>query len=373
MKILSPTRLRFPFHLRREAVILIVLSLSAVVLFVTVSALAQLFSSQQASLSDRWSSRGAADLKAGKYADAAQDFHSALRYSRDDYDQQLGLAEALIGLKRTDEASSYLNALWEEQPENGVVNRELARIAAGKKDQQRALRYYHNAIYASWPVDADKERRATRWELIKYLLSLHANAQAQSELISLAADVGDDPTQQIALGNFFLKVQDDAHAMGAFKRRLQVNPHNPEALAGAGAAAFDMGEYEQAQRYLRHATEDAPEDRDAAVRLQSTEQVLKLDPFRPNLSSAERARAAMAAFDTAGDRVKGCPAVGSLESAWTQMKPNVTAMKLQRDADAVSRVMDVVFQIEKDASAKCGTGSPADAALVLIARQREGS
>ena len=69
----------------------------------------------------------------------------------DDYAYQLNLAEALIGLKRTGEASTYLVNLWDRQPEDGLVNLELARIAVQKGQTEQALRYYHNAIYAAWP------------------------------------------------------------------------------------------------------------------------------------------------------------------------------------------------------------------------------
>ena len=88
------------------------------------------YHAQREALGNRWFTRGVADLNARRYDKAVADFRSALLYSRDNYHYQLDLAEALIGLVRTGEAYSYLLNLWEREPENGLVNLELARIAA---------------------------------------------------------------------------------------------------------------------------------------------------------------------------------------------------------------------------------------------------
>ena len=86
------------------------------------------------------------------------------------------------------------------------------------------MRYYHNAIYATWPGNAESERIATRWELVKYLLNIKALTEAQSELIGLGAEVGDNPAQQLSLGEYFLKVQDGDHALASFRLCLRANP-----------------------------------------------------------------------------------------------------------------------------------------------------
>jgi tetratricopeptide (TPR) repeat protein len=385
----------FPIYVRREAVTLTLLTLLAIALFVFVSALSGMYQAQQQALADRWASRGTDDLHAGEYKVAADEFRTALRYSHDDFAQQLGLAEALIGMKRIPEAEVYLVNLWEQEPENGIVNRELARIAAGRGNTRQALRYYHNAIYATWPGDAENERRETRWELIKYLLNLNARALAQSELISLDAEVGGDPQQQLVLGQYFLKVQDDLHALACFRIVLAADPHSEEALAGAGVAAFYMEDYEQAERYLRKALAEKPGDRGSATRLETTEQVLRLDPFRGDLSDADRDRAVIAAFGVAGDRLKACSAAGgsagptqvtilqaatavpqpqpTLADTWNHLKPHMTERQLQKTPDLVNQAMGLVFAIERQANGKCGAGTPSDAAVLLISKLHEGS
>lgn len=377
-----PRRIQLPVYLRREALHLTALTGMAIVSFAGVAALSRLHSAQEDALSDRWSTRAATDLNTGNYAAAASEYRSALRYSQDSYSQQLGLAEALLGLKKTNEASAYLVNLWEQQPENGVVNRELARIAAGKNDTRSALRYYHNAIYAHWPGNSDTDQRNTRWELIKYLLGLKAIAQAQSELISLAAEVGDDPTQQLLLGHYFLQVQDSGHALAAFRLALKADPHNPDALAGAGTAAFKMGDYGIAARYLSAAQQQDRGNHALAAQLETVEQVRHLDPFRGQISTAEQARAVLDSFAVAGQALQSCPAVGALPEsntskqtlvqAWAQWKPKVSPANLRRDPDQVNQIMDLVFNIERQAGGKCSP-TPSDTALLLISKMHEGS
>ena len=378
-----PLRERFSFHVQREIVTLALLTGLAMVLLIGVTALSRVFHAQQDALAQRWSGRGEADLKADKYDAAVNDFRASLRYGQDSFSSRLGLAEALIGLKRTGEASAYLGNLWGAHPENGVVNRELARIAAGKGDMPGALRYYHNAIYAIWPGNAEADRRNTRWELIKYLLSIKALAQAQSELIALSAEIGPDVSQQVSLGEYFLKVQDDLHALAAFRLALNVEPHLHTAIAGAGTAAFGMGNYSLAQHYLRVAVAQQAWDRDSASLLDVVDQVMRLDPFRRQISDADRDRAVEGVFTTAGKRLQACSAAAAspvapgggqnLGDAWKQLQPQVTTQVLRRDQDVADHALDLSFNIERQAGSRCGSGSASDAAVLLISRLHEGS
>src|ERR1700687_2052972 len=196
-------RLDLRVYIKQQPVILALLAVFGVMFFLAVSGLSRAYHAQREALGNRWFNRGVADLQARRYDSAMTEFRSALLYSRDNYDYQLDLAEALIGLGQTNESYSYLINLWEREPENGLVNLELARIAAQKGDTEQALRYYHNAIYAIWPGDQEVQRRDARLELIKYLLGINANTQAQAELIALAVNLDDDPSMHARVGDLF--------------------------------------------------------------------------------------------------------------------------------------------------------------------------
>jgi tetratricopeptide (TPR) repeat protein len=370
-------------YLRQQPVMLALLAGLAILFFLAVTGLSRAYQGQRQSLGSRWFDRGMIDLQARRFDSAVTEFRSALLYSRDNYSYQLNLAEALIGLKRTGEASSYLVNLWDRQPEDGVVNLELARIAVQKGQTGQALRYYHNAIYAAWSTDQEDNRREARLELIEFLLSTNTKAQAQAELIALEENLGDDPSQQQRVGDLFLRAQDYEHALGAYRLSLKADRDNGAALAGAGLAAFQLGRYPQAQHYLQGALTEGAGNALIEDRLKATELVLAMDPFRRQVSVAQRHKVAVEAFETAGRRLQACSAAQggtlptatqtSLASSWAKMKPRMTEGELRRDPDLVEAGMDLVFEIERETSATCGTPSGADAALLLIAKLHEGS
>jgi tetratricopeptide (TPR) repeat protein len=376
-------RLDLRSFVTREPVILALLSVLAVVCFLAVTGLSRVYHAQQESLGNRWFTRGRTDLNAGRFEAAVNDFRTALLYSRDDYNYQLNLAEALIGLKRTSEAQAYLINLWDRQPENGLVNLELARIAAQRGKTEQALRYYHNAIYATWPGEQVVERREARLELIDFLLKISARTQAQSELIALAANLGNDPLQQAHVGDLFVRAQDYENGLAMYRLCLKSDHHNLPATAGAGLASFQLGRYALAQRYLQAAVNGDPHDTQSAALLRTTELVLRMDPFQRQLAAVQRDRMVMDAFATAGDRLKACSAGNAsvssasleagLSESWAKMKPHITRFGLQRNPDLVEATMELVFRIERENGGTCGVPSEKDAALLLIAKLHEGS
>lgn len=377
------SRLDFSPYLRREPLTLALLSLGVVVFFLLVAGISRLFFAQQEELAKRWSMRGVSDLNAGNYRAAIPEFQAALLYSRDDFNFRLGLAQALMGLHRSPEAYSYLITLRAEHPENGLVNLELARIAVEHDDTTQAMRFYHTAIYSTWPGDEEKQEQEARFELIGYLLKINAKTQAESELISLAASLGDDSARQARLGNLFLSIPDNEHALAAFRRSLISDPHNTDALRGAGLSAFALSRYALAVRFLEQAVALDPNDTLVGEHLKIASLVLELDPFQPQLPAAQGYRKVMEAFAAAGKRVEACPVAGSyavpenpsidLSAEWKSLKPQVTVSSLRGNPDLKDALMNLVFMIERQANDWCGKPTPTDSALLLIANLREGS
>lgn len=374
---------RYRFYLRQRPTLLVLLSVLTVVFFLAVAGLSRAHEAQRQALGNRWFNRGVVDLQTKRYEAAVIEFRSALLYSQDDYSYQLNLAEALIGLKHTAEASAYLSNLWDREPGNGLVNLELARIAAQRGEIDQAVRYYHDAVYAAWPREQESKRRVARLELINLLLRVKDLGDAQGELIALAANVGDDPAQQDTIGDLFVRAGDYEHALASYRIALRADRHNGAALAGAGYAAFQLGQYPLAQHYLQQAIAATPNDTQSAQLLQTADMVLHMDPFRRQISAADRDKAVIDAFATAGQRLKSCtlPSTGSpgsgppisLNDEWSATKPRVSMAGLRRDPDLAENVMDLVFRIERQSSIVCGTPTGADLALLLISKLHEGS
>lgn len=374
------------WYAAREPIVLLILTLMTVVFFIAVTGLSRAYHRQQEMLGERWFRRGNADLQAGRLDRAVTAFHTALLFSRDNYSYQLNLAKALAAWNRPDEAYSYLLNLWEREPENGTVNLELARIFASKGDSSQAIRYYHNAIYALWPDNPEAHRRTARLELIEFLLRQKETAQAQSELIALTVDMPDDASLHDQVGDLFMRTQDYEHAIDQYRASLRLDRHDHAATAGIGRAAFELGHYPTAQHYLESAVSASPSDIQSAQLLDTVNLVLRMDPFRRQISASQRNRAVVEAFGVAGDRLKSCAtstksggivAPSSEEQAlytrWSALKPKITEWYLRRDPDLAEKAMDLVFTIERQTGTQCGPPTGKDLALLLISKLHEGS
>src|SRR5579864_6387939 len=179
---------------RSAIFVLLALTLAAVVGFAAVGHLVTRFNANQQSRGRRLYAQGMADLNAGNADRAIEEFRAALTCDRANPQYQLSLGRALRDTGRLDEAESYLESLWQRTPENGTINLALARVAARRGSVDDAIRYYHNAMYGVWSSDPEGNRRDARLELVEFLLRKGAHAQAQSELVALAAFLPPDPT-----------------------------------------------------------------------------------------------------------------------------------------------------------------------------------
>jgi tetratricopeptide (TPR) repeat protein len=354
------------------------------IFFVITGFVVRRYHATQTALGGHWYQKGEAALKANQPLEAVDAFHTALVYSRDNSTYQMRLAEALVRSNRLGEAEVYLRSLWVREPGDSTVNLELARLAARQGDVPEALRYYHNAIFGFWESDPLIHRRDTRLELCNFLLSRGERTQAESELIALETELPPDAALRARVGSMFLQVQDYRRALQEFQTVLKLKPNLPGARAGAGEAAYELGNYMEAHRYLERAVSQNPKDLRAAQQLEISKLILSLDPFQPRISQRERTRRTVAAFNQAMRRVQDCAQSRSVNLQAAQvtsplqgvyaeakkMKSNVNARSLRRDPDLIGKVMDVAFQMEQQAEQTCGVPPDPDRALLMIARTR---
>jgi len=359
--------------------------LFAVGLWVGTTFITKAYADRQQQLAREWFDRGQADLRAGRLDPAVQELRTALAYSHDNFDYRLTLSEALAAGGHTRQAQAYLRALWDEEPGNGTVNLDLARLAARTGDVAGALRFYHGAIYGIWSEDPAQRRREVRTELVEFLLAHGQTQQAQSELIALAADLPRDPALMLRVAGLLMKASDYPRALEQYRAVLSLEPSNIEALAGAGSAAFTLRMYPQALEFLRRAVAAGSQDPQVAAQLKTAELVQQMDPYQPRLPAAERARRVVSAFAQAGERLQQCAAQRSIAldhpagnnplaadySGWTAAKPNASERNLGRNPEQGDAAMDLVFLIAIDTAKLCGATDPADQALLLIAQRRE--
>jgi len=250
-------------------------SLSLVTLFAITALLAvltnylyQSYSSHQVELANRWLQRGEQAMRDGKPQAAIDALSSALAYSPSQRSTEIKLAEALASAGRIQEATVYFNALLESQQGSGVINLQLARLAARQGNTSQAIEDYQRAIYGNWEGDGYVRRRDVRFELINYLISHHLLDQARSELLVAAGNAPeDDISVQLEIARTMEKAQDPSDALHIYTTVLHRHPTLQEALDGAGRTAFELGRYLEAKRYLARALESSGVDREQATAL----------------------------------------------------------------------------------------------------------
>jgi tetratricopeptide (TPR) repeat protein len=388
-------RCRRNFFLGPDTILMLTLA-GLLALFVVTGFASQGYHSKYAALGEQWYERGTSDLGAGRVDSAIVDLRTALIYARSDDRYELSLAQALIAAGRTGEAKSYLTSLWEREPDNAEVNLDLGRLAARAGNIDDALRYYHSAMYDDWPGrDPAEARRTVRMELYRFLIQQGDKAQAQAELVAMAALLPPDPALYTEVGQLFMEVGDYSRAAFEFEAALKLDRNAGEAaLVGAGESEFYLGNYETARRHLERALREKPDDdrvKELQGMLEQTNLVLSADPFDPTLPEAERDRRVIEAFDQAQHRLAACgvsisgaagevgaekpPASASsgLEALATEMRslePQVRAEALRQDPDTIPNIMKLVFQIETVSAQGCGAPQPLDHALLLLAAQR---
>lgn len=367
----------------RPPVVIVGLTILAIAGFAGVTRFVNRFQEQEKALARHLYERAMAEQRAGKPDVAVEHFRDALVYNPNDFDYQLQLARALRDTGRTPEAEAYLVNLWERSPQNAAVNLALGRLAARQKSLDRALQYYHNAIYGVWSSNADQNRLQVWFELIEFLLQQNARPQADAELITLAAELPPQPDLRLRVADLFAMTQDYDHALAEYLQVLKLEHGNENALAGAGEAAFNLSRYRVAEHYLQEASKANPQNSQLARLLDVSHLVLDRDPFNGLISIQERNQRLKSNFDDAGKRLDSCMAsqneaqpnapapaapLVELKTQWADMKPKLIRLRSNQEAGLPSDVMNLVMRIEEQTPNCPRTAT--DQALLILAQNR---
>jgi tetratricopeptide (TPR) repeat protein len=392
---------RYWLHSRETILLFCVLGL--IIAFGFTAFAARLYHGRRTELAQSWFDRGNAELKSGRAAAALSDFRAALVYAQRELsvEQQqryeLDFVQALTATGKSDEARLYLLDLWERAPGNSAVNLELARMAARMGNDADAKRYYNGAIYGIWDESADavlRSRIDTHLEFYRYLMGKGEKAEAQAELLATAAAIPSDPAEHAKVGQLMLQVGHAQEALDEFQRALRLGPRNYEALAGAGEAEFQLGNDQQALRYLESSIRENEQQTrrsgsraaDSAERqiveaqvmqdLAIAEAALAFNPHAPGLDPIERARRAVRAYDAARLRIRSCarqhgivlPEPNRSLAPFTRASSeDLAAAALARRIDQLDSLMEFVFKMESAATENCGPPSdPTNAAILRI-------
>ena len=326
-----------------------------------------------------WFARGEAFLRDGHAVEAIASFHNALAFSREDERFRLRLAQALAAAGRTAEARAYLLTLRNVQPGDGEINLELARLAARDGDVDNAARFYRHAIEGAWNDSGEERRRDVRLELAGFLIARGRQLQARTALIALHGDQPAGTPVERSAAALMLEAGLDAQASAIYEAILRRDPADHEALAGAGRAKFNQGQYTAAVSLLLRATGERGGDPRSAELLATARLIVDADPYQRRLPMSVRAKRTERALESARARLSRCsadrqdPALRQL-SAELQTVGGLDAHDFARSPEAIDAAMDLVYRIEQAAAAACGEpDQPLDRALLLLAGRTGGA
>jgi tetratricopeptide (TPR) repeat protein len=254
-----------------DTLALVTLFAVTVVLAVLTNFLYQSYASHQKELAQRWLARGEQALRDGKPQAAIDSLRSALAFSPSQRSIEIQLAEALASAGRIQEATVYFNALLESQQGNGLINLQLARLAARQGNESQAIEDYQRAIYGNWEGDGYVRRRTVRFELINYLIAHQLLDQARSELLVASGNAPeDDISVQLEIARAMEQAQDPSDAFHLYTTILHRHPSLLEGLVGAGRTAFQMGRYLEAKKFLARAVDSPSIDQEPQALVQES-------------------------------------------------------------------------------------------------------
>ncbi len=377
----SCTSVRWSQVIRREIVFLVIIAAAAIPMYLLTRKVADLNRSRNAHVAAYWFKQGQRRLTEGKSTAAIAALREAVTNDRDNRGYAFALAQALATTNHVSEARVALLRLRESAPENPEINLELARLSARANDLNEALQYYHHALYGLWTGESvDERRRQVRLELIHLLLDHKKRSHALAELIVLSADAPRTVESQRQLGEFFMDAGDISTALKHFVQAIQLDAGSLAALAGAGEAAFQLGDYQTAERYLRRAVEKDKSATRAAQLLATTRLIQSSDPLMAHLSRSEQVRRLKAALAQSVRRLQQCLDNSSfgveqddLRKKAETMLPRITERNLREDSELLATGAELVFKIEETASPACGEPESLDEALLLVGRKHKAS
>lgn len=376
----------------RDSLVFATLSLVTLVLFVITLFLFHSFESHRLSVGQQWSSTGKSLLNQGRAREAVSALRTALSFEPNDRDDQLLLAQALSRSGQIEEATNYYLNLWEARPGDGNVNLQLARLARAAGKANDATTYYRAAIFGTWQGDGIERRRETRLELADYLIERGQDAAARAELLIAAGNNPETEDLDLGLADRLRKIGDLEDAMSFYRRGTVLEPHNSKALEGAGRAAFDLGRFEEAGRYLRRASQYWSGDQNESQRSDLDSLIVESQRARDldlsdDLPSDVRAKHIVLASAIAEKRMASCltqtvdasvsaqtqPRSVStdiliLSDRWSEVRPNLLLKILRQNPALQDRIVQLIFDSEAQTTAACGKPVADDAVLSVIAK-----
>ena len=263
-------------------VVAVMVALAMLIAFLNYS-----YRAERVSRAEQYFKTGNEDMAKERYEEAIEQYRDALSISHS-VEHRMGLAEALTKAGNWAEARIYWNEILRDLPSSGRANLGLARVLAAQHDTANAVTLYQRAIYGTWPNRSEQHRIEARMELIGTLNQAGRRAEAQAELMSLAANSPADPAVRKQIAQMCTQFGMYRQAADLYREAARRNPDDAGAFDGLAAAEFAQGNYAAARDAYRAAEKADPGDAAAGQKAQLCERILALDPTGRDLPARER-------------------------------------------------------------------------------------
>ena len=360
--------------MQRQTTLLAVLVLISIAAFFLTRALAGAAHHLHESDADQWHELGAQRLEAGDVPGAITAMRHAAAMRPDSREVQFSLAAAYQASGQMEAARNVLLELRELRPDDAEVNLRLATLQAARGETEEAIRHYQATLLSLWGPDQLERRRSLRGDYIEFLLERGLTARALSESLLLAGELPKDLPSYLRMGDLLLRAGDPERALEQFELALSLEARHPEALARAGEAAFESGDFRLANRYLSRAPATPRTQERRAV----AEAVLAFDPLMPRLATRERHRRIVAAADRLAAEIARCretcavpdPRCAPLDPLAEELAAARKALSRNRTAaDSIDDGLSTVTALAARTAEVCGGDATILRALAVIARQ----
>ncbi len=258
-----------------------------VALAVLIALLNYSYRTERVARAEQYFKAGNAYLANDRYEEAIEQYRDALSISHS-AEHRMALAEALTKAGHWDEAIIYWDEIMRELPSSGRANLGLARVLAAQGQTTGAVVHYQRAIYGLWPDHSQEHRLQARMELVETLNKAGRKAEAQAELMSLAANSPSDPAARKQIARMCTELGLFKQAADLVREVVVRNPRDAEAFDGLGDAEFAQGDYSAARDAYRAAVKADPADSTAEKKADLCERIMALDPTLRGLSGQDR-------------------------------------------------------------------------------------
>ena len=234
--------------------------------------------------------QGSRLLKEGKLEASVDLLRRAHALERQDPGYALTLVDALMAAGKTAEAEPLLEEVLARESNDGRANLTAARSMAARDRIAQAESYYHRAIYGEWPNQADSSRRATRMELVDFLLKHGRKEAVLAELLPLQGEAGLDAALEKRIAKLLLLAGSAQRAADTYRLLIDQFPADADLYSGLGEAELFRGQYRAAVSAFVGAFRHRPNDQTFRRRMEFASLMAGLDPTPRQLSSLEKYR-----------------------------------------------------------------------------------